>query len=345
MPNSSSSLNNAYYMTIFAEPSAPKDPCIYSAIQSQTVIVGANSTQVLRDYSIRQHGDRLENSVGSHFGKWDLRWKFIADDHWLKPNQVFCGEALDPKRSQRFSMNDLFRFSGGVGFQGFGCGQTMPLVSTGPTKLRVAAVGNVVNGLGSLRGKQGSYTLDGILDLEKGFSGLVLLRVANEKDDNSECHMIPHSMGSWVRARDIVHRVFHFEQEATATVLKQVELQYTSRGGLRGRMLIGPELGLAKLQVIVNFDELNHSERGSPLTPLPFLAHATCSFGNNEDGFSFQLIEGRAFRLAPGAPAIRFGGFGMITNGRGYYSDKQGVVLINGVAKPGSASGCLLIGL
>lgn len=320
--------DDAFYILRYSEPDAVVDARIYAVINQKVETVGMGAKQRLCAFNKEQNGH------------WNLRWKLIPNSHYAQPKKVIPGSPLTKKPGQRFTMNDLFRLGLGDGFQGFGCGQIMAVDPEKPTHIRVAAIGTITQGQGGLRGKRGFYTVEGTMDLKRGFHGLIMLRigdqprkpVANQSvTPGRETVFLPKNAG-----------LYCFNQVASQTQIYRV--QASSRSPEVGDWWSpGNQIGVAHLESLLPLAHLENQNWGNLLTPLPYLSRGECQIGPREDWFSFHLLEGRAMRQSPGSNDVFISGFGQIMKAQGKYS--QGVILISGRTTNTQTSGCMLVSL
>ena len=124
-------------------------------------------------------GLRAVNVVGEPVGTFKHRWLMIPHDLEASPHREPPPTLLEPSRSQRFVMLDgLCTFGDGKdGFHGFGTGLTFPMTVNGRPQLLAAAVGNILEGFGKFKGREGTYTHCGHIVPNRGFQGNLMCRI------------------------------------------------------------------------------------------------------------------------------------------------------------------------
>jgi len=256
-------------------------------------------------------------------------------------------------------LDGICSFGGGTdGFHGFGTGITYPMVVNGQSQLHAAAVGNILEGFGKLKGKEGTYTYCGCISVHQGFSGNLMCRVMDpggglrteailpalerlpnpeqavtyivfrgqKKDKNQQT---TYSFGSdgQVTGLNVVQQLRLFHLDATTR----------GRGGLRSTAAMGQVIG--EMTAKIAFNLFDPGAPGTALSPIPFKSYNEYRFfdqyGESLGGFAADGAEGRTFNMkltgAPGQATLRFGGVGPILNGTGRFSGIQGLMTDNSV--------------
>ncbi len=330
------------------------------AISNAEPVIGFNLRQRLYRFevSMRQPaqvtGLSASNAVGEQLGRCDSRWLLCPDDFYALPSQEPPPTSLDPRRRQRFVMLDTeFEFGGGGdGFRGFGTGTTFP---TSAGTLLVAAVGNVMEGRGKLRGLEGTYVYCGSLSQNEGFRGSLMLRVMDPEDVFKPESQLPRcEIGEWPEP-GATYLMFRGQATETYRVVPKLDANGRLEGlnvaqglrlfqtdaasdnyfGLCGTNHVGHAIGEIDAQII--YDPT--APGGGPLDPIPYTAYDEYKFtdrgGQSIGSLFIDEGEGRTFHLqldgAPGQPLIRFGGFGPILRGTGSLEGAEGLMTDNSV--------------
>lgn len=335
---------------------------LVNARSGSAAAIGFRASEVLRRFGVEielpsaESGVRALNVVGEPVGRLDLCWMMIPHDFMARPNLVPPATPLDSTRSQRFVMQEMtFTFGNGQeGFRGFGTGRTFPISVGGRPRLAVAAIGNIAEGLGKFGGHEGNFTLCGELDPDRGFVGHVLVRVldregrlrargplppareisdsepgvsyllwASQKGAGAEQENRPSlDPGGQVRGLNIPLRLKRLHIDAAA--LRADDFRSSE---LRVGEVIGLEVGFGR------GSQPDAPPTGTPLSPYQFEGVARYSF-DSEDGktlgaITTNVLEGRRFDMTltglPGETAWRFGFFGPIIYGSGYFHGAQGM--------------------
>ena len=333
------------YFNLYSEPVTHKDVMIYSVIESRVEKVGVASAQVLREYEPPSGWQDNDEWVGSHVGRWDMRWKFIEHQHYCMPGEITAGQPLQKDVSQRFSMNDQFRFGNGDTFVGFGCGQTRPAAGGSPELLRVLAVGHLMRGAGNLRNRAGHYVLEGYIAMGHGFFGALQIGLVPISGSPQKPVVYAHGGHRPDGRGGVRRRILYIDHQANGGVVRQIKIHCGMRMGFQSSLEWGDPQGHLKLNQ--SFDPARWGP-GDPLRPLPFLCQGTIVAGKQQHqpvaGLEFRITEGRAFRDHDSdPPTFRLGGFGEITAGSGAFAGQSGVVLLNGQIAGEHARGCMLL--
>jgi hypothetical protein len=300
---------------------------------------------------------RAVNTLGEAAGVLDLRLIFIPGGFAARPDREPPPVALDPAQSQRFALQEAtFRFgAGGDGFRSFGTGRTFPTVVAGRPRLAAAAIGNLTEGFGKFRGREGNYTFCGDLDPERGFSGHVIFRIVDADcslrrggEDLPVLQAVPDAdpavtflawTGQKGKGPDQENR-FSLDPNGEVrgmnipTQLKPIQVDFSAQGsdGFRVRCfrtgpVVGREIGFGR------GSEPGADPAGTPWRPFLFEGVARYSF-NDERGrelgaITTNVLEGRRFDMkltgAPAEPALRFGFFGPIVAGTGCFRGASGL--------------------
>ena len=357
-------LDEAAYFNLYSVPEFSQCRSIPHPASSED-IVGFKISENLRRFKVSLHppdsgqGLRLENAVGETEARFEHRWVLIPQDFAALPGKEPPPVALDLSRSQRFVMLDgrcTFEDSDD-GFVGFGTGATYPVTINGQQHLLAGAVGNIMEGSGRFRGHEGTYVYCGKIS-QHGFIGSCLLRVMDHPGTlrtDSGLHgfstAIPPEAG-------ITYMVFRGQKrdrnqkteyimgaggEISGLLVHQqlraveVDCGRSARSDVRCSAQIGPVIG--SMTARITFNLLNPGAPGTGSSPIPFKSYNTYTFfdrsGEEVGTIEADGGEGRTFNLtlegAPGQRALRFGGFGPIVKGTGYFSGIQGLMTDNSV--------------
>lgn len=302
-------------------------------------------------------GVRASNRVGEEVGRLDLRWLVIPDDFVARPDREPPFTSLDPGRSQRVVLQGCtFTFgSGGDGFRSFGTGRTLPTAPEGRPRLGVAAVGNVTEGLGRLRGFLGNFTLCGELSPERGFAGHVMVRLVDPEGVLVTGEPVPPLQVSAAGEADATYLTWVAQkgegetQENRFSItpsgdvrglnipveLKEVRVGFApgGSGGLRATgMVTGPVVGRE-----IGFGREvrpRTPDSGTPWNPFQFEGVSEYLFhdssGQTVGSLTANFLEGRSFQMrlpeAPEEPALRFGYYAPIVGAKGCFQGAEGMI-------------------
>ena len=258
--------------------------------------------------------------------------------------------------------------NGRDGFRGFGTGRTYPIDLNGKRHLLAAAVGNIEEGFGKFEGHEGTYTYSGTLSAERGFTGNLMCRVMDAEGKLRSEGGLPDLQPVAFPETGVIYVVFRgqkkprqktsylFSREGLPEGLylepqirtMQTDFAAGREASPRSIVNVGPVIG--KLTAWIYFNLLNPGATGTATSPTSFEDYDDYVFfdrsGNEIGGFAFDggagssvghaapvPGEGRSFNLklagAPGQAALRFGGFGLLVNGRGKFDGIQGMLSHN----------------
>jgi hypothetical protein len=303
------------------------------------------------------HGVRGANTVGESAGRLDLRWSVIPWSWAARPDRQPPAERLDASRSQRITLQEaIFTFANGDGFRSFGTGRTFPVMAGGRARLTVAAVGNLVEGLGRLRGRQGNFTLCGELTADHQIEGHIMVRIV-DPDGSLRTGAAPAPAApppnptpdvtylTWIAQKGESadqENYFSFSQDGQVrgvnipVALHPVQTGIASLAdGLRVRHLtVGPEV----IGLEIGFGRETQprtSISGTGLNPYQFEGVSEYTFYDRDGrtsvgAFKANFLEGRSFEMelpgAPGQSSLRFSYYGVITGGTGCFRGVQGML-------------------
>ena len=296
-------------------------------------------------------------AVGERNGTFTDRWLMSPDDFEWSLDREPPPVLFDPTRSQRFVMqNTKVTFANSDDyFHGYGLGRTYPTVVAGQTRLLVGAVGNVMEGFGRFKGLEATYTINGVVTPELGFTGNVSVRAMDPEgllhtdDELPPLNPIPDPepgvtyivlRGQKTGPDQLTH--YHFANGLpdgliTPGQIKSAEYAYatTERNGLESKLTIQQEVGQINSIIFVDF----FAPPATPIAPGLFHTENVYTF-RDCNGASIGTIQanvqlGRSFDLAfadaPGQPGLRFGGIGPIVASSGRFSGVQGLLCVNSV--------------
>jgi hypothetical protein len=357
-------LDEAAYFNMYSLPRPSEcHPLLDTA--SSGAVTGFKVGEDLRRFSSRLNvpsaaqGLGAATQAGESIGSASHRWLLIPDGFAALPDLEPPRVALDISRSQRFVMLDShFSFGeGDDGFIGFGTGATYPSSHNGQRQLLVAAVGNIMEGRGRFKRHEGTYTYCGRISA-RGFQGNLLLRVMDPEGTLRTDASLPTLQRIPDPEPGITYLVFRgqkrdrnqkteyvFSSDGSITGLHvtqqlrdlQVDAAVLRGSQVRAAAQLGPEIGSMTAQITFNL--LNPGAPGTGISPIPFKSYNTYTFFDRE-GKEIGTIEadggeGRTFNLAlpaaPGQRALRFGGFGPIVRGTGWFHGIEGLMTDNSV--------------
>ena len=354
------------WINMFAMPDANAASSVISAPASSEVI-GWQGQDVLHRFEIDlqrpslSSGVQAINTVGQAAGNLSLRLLIIPQDFEARPDRTPPPTVVDPLQSQRFAIQEgAFSFGGGQdGFQSFGAGRTFPSSVAGQPRLVAAAIGNIMNGFGKFSGLQGAYVLSGVLTLEQGFVGNILIRAVDPDGkirtnaalpsiepqpapDPATTYLIwrnqktgPNQKTTYNFAPNGELRGVNVNME-----MRRIQSQFTAHGagGIQSHFSIGDVVGSMNTFTAVNPIQPSGGT-GSGLAPFRFQGIGEFEFvdagGDVVGTVAAQFLEGRTFGMqlqgAPGQPAVRFGFFGPIVkgSGTGAFQGAEGLLLGN----------------
>ena len=297
----------------------------------------------------------VSQAAGETIGSLRARWVFCSGECKWSPGQLPTPALFDRWIPQRFTMVDGdFSFGETDRFSGYGVGCTYPITAGGESRLLAAVVGNVMQGEGKFRGRDGSFVMTGMITPSLGFVGHISLRIVDPDGVLRTERELPAltaitdpdpSSTFMVMRGDKKDRSVRTEYGpppggglvslVTPSQFRAAQFNVARRGGggVRTETRIGPVV--CKMDATVYFDLL--APPGTANAPVPFSTDEIYSFVDRrgrevatltarvEEGISFNL----KFPAAPGQPGVRFAGFGPITGGTGPLEGAQGILTVN----------------
>lgn len=288
-----------------------------------------------------------------------LAWTLLPDDYAAYPGCQPPPVLLDPTRSQRFAMLDgQFRVDdeGRHRFRGFGTGRTFPVVVGGEPRLRLGALGNILDGEGAFANVVGSYVINGYIRPMGGVFLHMLFRVMDPSGrlrtssdleaprpvaDPDPGATFVTLLGEPDPSRPVEPQLSpdgRFLGARVHELLRSVELDWDrGRSGrdLRTRQRNGPIVG--RLSTDLLFDPTDPRRSGSATAPVPFRTRRTQielldGAGRTVGTLAPDVVEGRGFQMpldgAP-LPAWRLVGYGPIRGGTGLFEGAEGMLSVN----------------
>lgn len=329
-------------------------------------ILGVRVVESLRRFSVRTYAPtqhqpfRATNTIGEIAGNFTHRWMFIPDDYSAQPGSPIPPTALDASRSQRFVMLDgVCRFGNGAdGFRGFGTGRTYPAQEHGRLQLLVTAIGTLFEGFGKFKGHdECTYVYCGKLDVERGFTGSLMIRAMDPRGTLRTTRTIPalRPAREYEPEPDTTYLLLRGQAAATDIVAPRVDqngqflglkveqgvtmitvdASYRARRGPQSVANLGPLVGKLSADIVFN----PTAPGGTLRDPIPFTTTDLLTFSDHAGqpigSFVADLVDGRVFNLeippGSGQKAIRFGGTGPLQDGTGVFAGIEGLMTDNSV--------------
>lgn len=334
----------------------PGDPSDYFGIQGGYGIALGSELRHVESAVIGPQLDTglsLNQSVGRAFGRLVGRWFFAPEDHPWTPGVEPPPTLFDPWRRQHFVMLDTgFDFNNSRhGFRGYGMGCTFPLTVRGENRVMAGGVANLTRGFGKFAGVEATLVFNGEIR-HLGFEGHISVRLIDPNGIfKSEREIAPvtdqglepsgsllvmrgQKKDSSVRteygppAGDLVRLV-------TPAQMRSAEYRFAVGGddGPRGQMIERQVIG--SLRATVTLDIL--APPGTAERPNDFSTVNVYRFTDPEGrevGTVTARVElGKSFNLTfpaiPDQPAMRYGGFGPIVEGTGFFRGVAGSLCVN----------------
>lgn len=315
-------------------------------------------SDIHRFESIAETGGRLglgvRQAIGNATGRMHCVCLFAPADSGWHPGQMPQPRIFDPWRSQRFITQKLeLTFGDQHVCQCYGVGRTFPVIVEGRHVLLVGAVANLAAGTGKFAGREGTLVLAGTITGEMGFLGNVNLRVRDDADTlvtDNEPPPLDEIPDSGSPSTFVELRLLKKNQNVrttfgppcpdgrvslvTPSIIRSVQYSYmTGDRGPRTHMSVGQTLGTMEATVFFDLK----ANPGTADTPVPFTTQELYTFadsaGETVATITCGVTEGQSFGLkfpdAPGQPALRFAGFGLIRSGTGRLAGVQGMLTVN----------------
>jgi len=298
----------------------------------------------------------VEQVVGEEAGRFHARCMFGPDDLPWAPGKYPPPSIHDPWRSQRFTMLDGSLSFGEHNVLFYGVGRTFPMTIQGKPLLFVGGVGNLTDGFGKFRGRQGSLVMTGQITPELGFCGNITCRIVDSLGGLRTDREIYPLTAIQDPDRDSTFIVMRGEKKnrsvkttygpppgadlvslVTPSQMRSAQYDFTNHGGAgpAAGARIGPVI--ADMEADVHFNLM--APPGTAEKPVPFTTAEVYRFRDHDgrvagtilggvvEGISFDL----KFPAAPRQPGVRFAGFGPITGGTGQFEGAQGMLTVNSV--------------
>ncbi len=322
------------------------------------------------------------NNLAGNVARLRSSWGLIPDDFEACPGAAPpVRPPFNSRLSQRFELEEFdLDFAGlhGNGLRAHGTGTTLPSPRGGDGSVGVALVLDVVAGRGELTGLAGTVVASGRLDPGGHLRLQLLVRMMDPSG-----HLRTSAPAAPVVSLATSHATPALEPVPSGRTylafLGEVDLDHrvtlrcSSTRGLLGsnvyERLRLVDLGFTRapcgwrdlaawssagavagsVAAKLNFNPLSIS----PVSPIS-TDHGVFEFTHPTGGalgtLHADMREGRSMRTAlPGEilPAFRFGGFGAITGGSGYFAGASGIMTMNSVVsvQPRTLSNLYLLGL
>jgi hypothetical protein len=300
-----------------------------------------------------EHGIRASNQVGEHIAAVTMRWMIAPDDFEPAIDKVPPPTALVMTRSQKFVMlggRMTFRDAAQSGLRGFGSGRTFPTVVRGKPQLRIAAVVNVLEGFGNLKGLTGTIVVNGYVQPPKG---LFINFVARFIDPSGQLRSaVPPSALQPIPEPDSSTTFLAFLGEIDPADQAAFSIDPSGRligtriserlrlirtgfdlgpgsadGGLRTFVTEGPAIGSVSANLA--FDPAD-TQATVPMTSTDGVFSFVDAGGRSIGTLRANFVEGRIFREHIGnRAAARLAGLGPIIGGTGAFDGAIGMVTVN----------------
>ena len=352
-------LKSAAYFPIFniPNPSSPNQP-VPLIPGVPYLMTAVNVNEELHHYEVNvsaptcSDGVLAENRIGESVANVHIRWTPIPDDFEAAPGKYPPATLLIPFFSQRFCMLEgqlTFKDSAQSGFRAFGTGRTFPVVEGGKNRLRIGAVIEVIEGLGDFRGLSGAFVINGYIAPPNELALSLVLRIM---DPDGMLRAASTSAPVTTLPDPDPHATFMFflgEVDPTRPVKLNVAPDGTILGSeVHERLRLvnisfdvgkdrGPRSRTTEGPVVAAVDATLHF---NPMDPRPvspiYTSEGVFTFFNRQNQSIGQvlcnMVEGRAMKTdlkgAP-MPVFRFGGFGPILGGSGFFQHADGMMSMN----------------
>jgi hypothetical protein len=299
---------------------------------------------------------KVRQKFGEPTGTFHCRLMVSPDDFQWSPGLEPSPILFDPTVAQRFVMLDNeFNFGDGTdGFRGYAVGRTFPLTVNGRSRLLAGAVGNIMEGFGRITGLEGTYLFTGTITPGFGLLGDITLRVVDWSGNlrtESEISSLspisnPDPEATYIvlrgQKKDAAQRSeYSFSPDGrvqglmTPAQWRSARYDFTTRGrkGLRGEVTVGQIIGSLDATIMADL----FGPPGTAANPGDFTTQELYTFvdenGETIGTITAGVVLGESFDLKfpalPGQPGLRFGGFGLIQGGTGYFSGVRGMLTVN----------------
>jgi hypothetical protein len=290
-----------------------------------------------------QRGVRAGNRVGEHIAAVTMRWMIAPDDFVPVLDKVPPPTGLDMHKSQKFVMlggRMTFRDKAQSGLRGFGSGRTFPAVIRGKSQLRIAAIVNVIEGFGNLKGLSGTILVNGYVQPPKG---LFINFVARFIDPHGQLRSAAALNAIQpIREPDPSTTFLAFvgeperSESAGENTLKTTErlrlihsgfdLGATDLSGLRTIVEQGPVVGSVKATRRIGASDGSTTH----FTTTDGVFTFNDASGRPIGTLRADVVEGKMFRDSVAGEAVeRLGGFGPLQGGTGTFDGAIGMMTVN----------------
>jgi hypothetical protein len=299
-------------------------------------------------------GLRASNHLGAAVAQVEIDWRVIPDTFVANPDQLPPATDLDPTRSQRFAMyNGKFTWldRDQSAFHGFGAGRTFPAMVNDAPRLYIAAVVEILQGFGKLKGLQGNAVVNGFITPPYDVALNILLRVVDPSARLRSQSVLPPIRATGEADPSDTFLVFLGEPDSENPImldlepdgrvvgadvhellrLVHIDFDVVGAGGMRSVTMEGPVVG--SLAFRLQFDSAD------PRVPTPFTTtDALFTFFDRERNslgtLNANVVEGRGFATAlqeVPQPVVRVVGFGPLLGGTGQFAGTEGMLSLNGI--------------
>lgn len=296
------------------------------------------------------------NVLGQILVNIHVHFRVIPDDFVAAPGRVPPPTPLDPTRSQRFVIMDggfSLADSQKSRLKGFGTGRTFPTIEGGQPRLRLAAIIDLSDGTGEVKGLVGVGMANGYIIPPQIIGFNILVRLMDPRGELRASAALtplqpfpdPDPGATFLTLQGEASTLPTFNigpngQVQSVSVHEKLRLiQLDADLGRRGKELrshvsVGQIVGELRTTLFLNVIEAF----GDSPFPTPFYTRNSLWTFYNRHGqtigtMASDILEGRVFKAAlAGAPAplLRMGGFGPLQGGSGQFSGTAGMLTVNG---------------
>lgn len=362
-------LKQAAYFPIFSIPNPRSKNTAFHLLRIPFLITGLLVNEELHHFETKVNVPTLESGLqaSDHVGEtvahvnihwYPIPWNFEASPDRKPPTTVLNPLPLIvPKlwpEQQRFTMmNGHFKFvdKNQSGFRGFGAGRTFPVREGGKPRLRIGAVIDILEGLGTFSGLTGTAVVNGWIAPPNDLALNIMVRLMDPtgklKSDSefSPLKEVPNPdpnaifmffLGETDPDRPVKLNFAPDGRILGSTVHELLRLVQIGYGvnlpdGIGSRTEEGPIVG--SVSATLHFNPLDPR----PVSPIQTTNGVFTFFDQDKKvigTIKSNIVEGRAFRTelegAP-MPVFRMGGFGPIIEGAGQLSGADGLMSMNSV--------------